>query len=946
MKTKIFFGIIIFIAAGIVLASLFHGSTSEDFIGNRNDNNKYSKLSSSAIAYYHAGWEFLKTRDPGTNEIPPDIKAKELKYVSGIPAKTDYLRMSDRQTAPEQYRDQAWESMGPDNVCGRILAVELDIENEEIILAGSASGGLWRSTDAGVSWVKTTALNAVQSVTCIEQDIRDGKTNTWYYGTGELTSTTDRQFSIFPRTVGFGNGIYKSTDNGSTWALLQSTSGGITGELTGAFQGIWNIAADPGNLENDVLYVAGYGGILRSDDGGNTWLHVLGDVIIKSFCTDVIISPDGIIYAALGTFSTNESGIMPTVFGIWKSEDGLNWTSITPDGFPSNYRTIKLEIPETNPNSLYVLTENPIPDPDATFSFTASEHKLWKGSHLNTGEPEWVDRTDNIPGKGLGNILVGFYDPPHGYNSIAGYAMMLKAHPENEDILFLGGTNLYRNTTGFTDSTFTRLLGGYPYDGTHDNLHPDLHAVKVLPSNPDIMFAACDGGLFKTMNCLADSVVWEYISDGLVNTQFYWVGIDHAGVEDDFVIGGCQDNAIYYHDSYFPSSEWETIIGGDGLTCMVSDDKTYAVISVYNGSIFSLTFDDDMNIENEIYQTPDMVDNGDFIFYTHFIIDRAGNKIFYMAAKNRILRKDDMEAAAYDTSLVNTGWNWLDNTGLNGDEFITAINTSEEPPNILYYGSHNGRVFRMDNAHTGNPEATELTSDLFPENGFIGYIEIDEYDADNIFVVFSNYNVQSIFHSPDGGETWTHESGNLEEHPHGAGGGPSVRCLKMVHYDDGVAYFAATSAGLFSTYELNGNQTVWVQEGESVIGNIIVDNIDTRETDGWIVVATQGSGVFSTIFEPSGIEPPISPERIVLKQNYPNPCFEETTIAFTISKACNIQLKLFDINGKEIANLAEGYFEYGEHKVHLNTSSIPTGSYFYRLEAGKSVSTKRLIVLR
>ncbi len=109
---------------------------------------------------------------------------------------------------------------------------------------------------------------------------------------------------------------------------------------------------------------------------GDTWTFVLGDEITKSLCTDVVISPDGVIYAALGTFSTNESGIMPTVFGIWKSVDGTNWTSITPAGFPSNFRTIKLEVPESNPNALYVLTENPIPDPDATFSFTASEHTL------------------------------------------------------------------------------------------------------------------------------------------------------------------------------------------------------------------------------------------------------------------------------------------------------------------------------------------------------------------------------------------------------------------------------------------------------------------------------------------------------------------------------------------------------------------------------------------
>ncbi len=683
MKTKIFFGLIILIGVGIALNYLFQERFNLDLTCSENGNRKYSKVSPAAIAYNHAGWEFLKTRDPVTNEIPFDIKAKELKYVSGLPVKADYLSMSEKQMVPEQYRNQVWESMGPDNVCGRILSIELDIENEDVIMAGSASGGLWRSADAGISWVKATAQNAVQSVTCIEQDIRDGKTTTWYYGTGELNSTTDRQFSILPRTVGFGNGIYKSTDNGGIWTLLQSTSGGVTGELTETFQGIWNIAIDPTNHENDIVYVAGYGGILRSDDGGETWIHVLGDVVTKSFCTDVVVSQDGVIYAALGTFSTNESGIMPTVFGIWKSVDGINWISITPAGFPSYYRTIKLEIPESNPNALYVLTENPILDPDPIFSFSASQHTLWKASDLNTEEPAWVELTDNIPGKGKGNILVGYYHPLHGYNSIGGYAMTLKAHPEDEDILFLGGTNLYRNDTGFTDSTFTRLLGGYPYDGTHDNLHPDFHCVKVSPSNPEVLFVGNDGGIYKTMNCLADSVMWDYISDNLVTTQFYWVGIDHAGIEDDFVIGGCQDNAIYYHDSYFPSSEWATVMGGDGMTCMVADDKTYAVISVYNGYIFSLTFDENLNIENDYYQTPDMSESGDFTFFTNFIIDRADNKIFYMAAKNRILRKDDMQAAAYDTLLVNTGWQWLDNTGLNEDEFITAINTSKEPSNSL-----------------------------------------------------------------------------------------------------------------------------------------------------------------------------------------------------------------------------------------------------------------------
>jgi len=946
MKTKNFSrpAIIIIAAIAVTIFSL-QSDLNNNSKGNSNDC-KIPKLSPHEITYYHAGWEYLKTRDPITNKIPFNIKAKELKYVSGLPSRDNFINRSDNKTAPYQYRSQSWESKGPDNVCGRIKAIEIDIKNNDILLAGVASGGLWRSTDGGGSWVKTTAQNVVQSVTCIEQDMREGKTNTWYYGTGELLSTTDRQFSVLPRTLGYGNGIFKSVDNGATWTLLQSTSGGgIIGELTEAFQGIWNIEVDQLNQEQDIVYAAVYGGIMRSADGGETWTHVLGDLITKSFSTDVAISPDGTIYAAIGTFSPNEFGALPDTYGIFKSTDGISWTSITPHNFHRHYRNIKIELAPANPNVLYILTETPIPDTDPVFGFSASKHSLWKVSDLNTEEPEWVEYSENLPGKGEGNILKGFYHPEHGYCSIGGYAMTINTHPEDENVVYIGGTNLYRNDLSFSDSTYTHLIGGYPYDGAHNNLHPDIHYTKVVPSNTNIMFCACDGGIFKTMNCLEDSVVWQYVSDDLASAQLYWVGIDHQGVADDFVISGCQDNGIYLHDRYFPSNTWDFLAGGDGLTCQVADNKTYAIISVYNGCIISLTFDDELNIENEIYQVPDMVSRDDFIFYTHFIIDRADNKKFYMAAKNKILRKDDMEAAASDTTLVNTGWQWLDNTGLKADEFITAINTSKEPANVLYYGSCNGKVFRMDDANTGNPVATELTSNIFPINAYVGFIEVDEHDANNIFVVFSNYNIQSIFNSNDGGESWVNLSGNLEEYPDGSGGGPSVRCVRMLHYDDGVAYFVATSAGLFSTFELNGDQTVWLQEGVNEIGNIIVDNIDTRESDGWIVIATQGTGAFSTVFDPSGIEDVPLHDQVVLKQNWPNPCNDETKINFSIKDACNIQLKLVDINGKVIMNIADSYFETGEHSVLVNTSLLPPGSYFYRLEANSEVSTKRMIVL-
>jgi hypothetical protein len=113
-------------------------------------------------------------------------------------------------------------------------------------------------------------------------------------------------------------------------------------------------------------------------------------------------------------------------------------------------------------------------------------------------------------------------------------------------------------------------------------------------------------------------------------------------------------------------------------------------------------------------------------------------------------------------------------------------------------------------------------------------------------VVYPHYEVISIFATENGGLTWTPVAGNLEENPDGSGAGPSVRWLSILYSQDRPFYFAATSAGLFSTTRLAGMSTVWVQEGATTIGNVVVDMIDVRQSDGKIVVGTHGNGVYSS----------------------------------------------------------------------------------------------------
>jgi len=899
--------------------------------------NNHKEPGVGELVYYPALWEFMRTRDPETNNIPSGIRGKELEFASRLPTKNELLK------------SQNWVSSGPNNISGRILSIAMDIENENVMLAAAASGGIWRTENAGVTWGKTTAPTDIPSATCIVQDERSGKRNIWYYGTGELLSTTDRRLSIIARTVGLGDGIFKSQDGGKHWNQIPSTKTNSPGNLSEVFQGIWSLAIDTSNHADDEIYAACYGGIMRSADGGGNWSLVLGDLTFKPFSTDVAIDPQGRLYAALSTYCPEYPGNPSPIGGVWTSPDGIQWQNITPPDFPEDYRCIRLATAPSDPDILYVFTETPIQDTDPTFGFSASQHTFWKyTSNKKSGKGTWENRTINLPGKGRGNILSAYLDTIHGaFNSIGGYAFTLKTHPENANIVFIGGTNLYRNTTGFADSTFTHWLGGYPYDQTDTNLHPDQHCILFSNLESNTMFSACDGGIYKTSNCLSGHVQWDFFSRGINNSQVYWTGMDHAASHDEFAVAGIQDNAIYITDkNIFPLSAWNSVCGGDGLTSIVADHKNYLLGSVYDGNIFSFQVDSVYNINNLYWQRPSFFADSNFLFYTNYALDPNDNNTFYFPQKNHLWRKSNMAAAAFDTNQLNTGWTELTNVDLGYQDFILAITVSKIPANRVYFGTYTGKVFRVDQANAGNPVAVNITGNGFPANGFVACIETDPANADNCFVVFSNYNVQSIFHSADGGAHWETVGGNLEENQDGSGNGPSIRWLKMLSYQGSTIYFAGTSAGLFSTTGLNGAQTIWQQESPDLIGRSIVDMIDARGTDGWVLVATQGNGIFSSYFQPTGTGDQHATYQTKLEQNYPNPATSETHIKFTVSKNEHVKIVLFNQQGQQVKVLLDQSVQTGDHKISLSSALLPNGIYYYTLTSSGGNASRKMIVAK
>lgn len=890
------------------------------------------KLSKAELVIFRTEYEFQRTRDPKTNTIPSDIKIKELEYVNKLPTKEHFLANNYYKTSSPLLLTQNWCSEGPSNVTGRILSIETDFDNDSILYAGTASGGLWKSTNFGANWQRKSPVNDVQSVTCIVQNIAYNKRNIWYYGTGELLSTTDRRISIYPRTTGMGNGIFKSIDSGETWQPITSTRIDTTNPLTDVFQSIWSIVVDTTQSENETILAACYGGIMRSSDGGETWSMVLGDSINKPFSTYIIKTSKNEFYAAVSSWTTN--GLRPLQSGIFYSTNGINWTNITPQKFPDTTRVVKLCVSPLNNKVIYVITEAPIKWNNPVYAFSASKHTFWRYSYNEiTGKGVWVERSKNLPGGGIGDVASASLDNLHGaFCSLGGYALTLAVHPFEENTVFIGGTNLYRNFTGFADSNYTSCLGGYPYDFNKENLHPDIHSIKFLKSNINTMLVASDGGIFMLENCLQQNFKWDFLSYGLLSTQFYWVSIDKMASWERFIAGGIQDNGIFCSKAPYNSSEWDFVDGGDGMTTVVANNKEFVLSSFYNGFLVSFRLINGRP-DSIYYITPSFLTDDKFSFFTNFALDLNDNKTLYLPAKNVIWRQNNLKAIAYDSSLVETGWEEMLNTRLPNNEIITSISISNQPSNILYYGTDKGRVFRINNANTGNPSPVEITSNQFPQNGFISCIDIDSKDANKIFVVFSNYNVKSIFYSSNGGNTWSNQSGNLEENPDGSGSGPSVRWLKSLHTSDGIIYFVGTSAGLFSTINLEGDNTTWVQEGKNTIGNAIVDMIDARETDGLVVVATQGSGVFSTnVNNIIGVQEFNQSNKNQIANISPNPTNDFAVIDIILNEPQNISISIYNMIGQKLGSLFEGYVYETEKKLFLNTFLLPSGNYYLVLK--------------
>lgn len=793
-------------------------------------------FSPHAKAELKAGrWDyfFAMLRDPATDQIPPDIRQKELQFARTL---SHGLNKLTTNTAAE-----LWKEAGPVDVGGRTRALAVDITNPNTIIAGGASGGIWKSTNNGESWQLKSTPSQILGITSLAQDPRPGHTDTWYCTTGEFDgSAGDLGFTARY----YGNGIYKSTDNGESWQLLPSSVSPDPTVWSGVFSFGIKIVVNP---VNGSVFIAANGmGIFRSEDGGNTFTLVLGG-ILEHIYSDVDVASNGTLVAAIS--SPPPGGAAPkNKPGIYRSiNNGLSWAAITPNDFPQQHLRSEITLAPSNPNTLYVLTNtgNVVNDRETVLFY-----------RINVSNGSYENRSQNLPDFGVNR---------HDYIfTQRNYNMTVAVKPDNENFVLIGATSLFRSFDGFAtklQNAKNTWIGGYhTVSFFYPNLHPDIHSYAFDPTDPNKMWWGHDGGLSYTEDIRNTSYQeyfpWRNKNKGYNVTQFYAITLDQH-TTDNYLMGGTQDNGTpYFSFDGNTCSAFTDMSSGDGAYAYFA--KNFAYTSRQNGSILRLTYGQDHKIlagGEGPFSIISPKDAKDQLFINPFAIDPKDENVMFYPAGSSMWRNTQLPQIPDYENNTSFGWQKLNQLSAPSGYIYSAMEFSTtNPEHLLYYALSSRtappRLYKLTDANVSTSSAVQLNIPGMASGSYIHDIAVNPDNGNELLVVLSNYNITGLFHSSDGGATFTAVEGNLtgtKQSP-----GPSIRSAAILQTDNSTLYIIGCSIGIFSTTQLTGDNTVWIQEGGDIIGNTVVNSIAVRKADGKIVAGTHGRGAFCTNVSTSG----------------------------------------------------------------------------------------------
>ncbi len=684
-------------------------------------------------------------------------------------------------------------AIGPAIMSGRISAIDAVPGDPLTIYAGAASGGVWKSTDAGLTW-KAIFDEHPQSIGALRIDPQNP--DTVWVGTGE--SCTRNSTSV-------GTGVYKSTDGGDSWQQV-----GLADS-----ERIAKIVVHPG--DSDTVWVCATGhlwnaheerGVYKTTDGGDSWQRVLfADA--DTGCSDLDIDPQtpDVLYAGMWQFRRS-----PDFFnsggpgsGLYKSTDGgESWKELT-NGLPAGDKgRIGVAVSPARPSRVYAVVE-------------AEDTALYRSDDLGAS---WTEMNDSF------NVGARPF-----------YFAHVIADPVDFDTVYKPGLTLTVSEDGgksFT-SPFTGGFGG--------GVHSDHHALWINPDNPEELVLGTDGGVYMSY----DAGNAFRLIRALPVSQFYEVSADMEWPYN--VYGGLQDNGTWMGPSRSPgginNSDWKNIGFGDGFHAYRDPSEPNIVYVEYQGGqllrhhlatgeikqIMPLpeAGEDDYrcNWNSPIHLSP--TSPGTVYFGCQYVFRSRDRGESWEKISPDLTTNDPKRQRQKQSGGLST-----DNSTAENNTTIYIISESPKDGQVVWVGTDDGLV---QVTRDGGATWTNVTGNMpgLPAGLWIEHVEASPHDAASALVTVDGHRsgdkTTYVYRTSDYGASWKRLATD------------GVEGFARVAIQDPVnpqLLFLGTELGLYISVDGGAG---WAQfKGD--LPAVPVHDLDIHPREGDLIIGTHGRGIY------------------------------------------------------------------------------------------------------
>jgi photosystem II stability/assembly factor-like uncharacterized protein len=695
-------------------------------------------------------------------------------------------------------------NIGSAQMSGRIAAIAARQEKsgKTTVYVGSASGGVWKSDDGATTFRPVFDKQAVQSIGAVALD--PSNPETVWVGTGE---------SWTRNSVSVGDGVYKSTDGGTSWTHMGlPTTERIVKILVHPKDGNTVYVCAPGKLWSD----SPDRGLYKTSDGGKTWQHILKPANLSTGCSGFDMDPSNPDRLLAGTWDFRRKGWTfrsggdgpnaPSGSRLLESLDGgRSWRELNDGnatGLPKQpWGRVEVVFAPSNPKQVYAFVEN------VRSALYVSED----------GGKTWAERD-----RSQGMVWRPFY-----FGKIV-------VDPTNDKRLFKMGYMVIVSEDG-----------GKSFANTGGASHADWHDVWVNPTNPQHVIGGDDGGLWVSTD---GGSKWEHAKN-LPLSQFYHVSVDDRDPYQ--VYGGLQDNSSWVGDQEYPggitNARWENLYGGDGFWVFADpSDPDYVYAEYQGGSISRINrktlqqkfiqpaagFKEKLrwNWNTPIHLSPN--EKGTLYIGSQFLFRTRDQGKTWDRISPDLTTNDPRKQRQEESGGIT-----VDNSAAEMHTTIYSISESPKAPGQIWVGTDDGNV---QLTRDGGGSWTNVTRNLkLPRDSWISWVEASRHDPAVAYVAVDRHSsgdmAPYLFRTGDFGRTWQALIGPKTEGIRGY-----AHVVKEDRADPDLL-FVGTEFGLFVSLDRGAT---WAAFKPNNFPAVAVRDIAVHDREDDLVLATHGRGIW------------------------------------------------------------------------------------------------------